>query len=126
MMILLTRLFPKNRVIALWQEKTIRAATRVSFAILLSVFAFLLLTWKSLPPQLPLFYSLPWGEEQLGKPIFLLILPLSSLFWGILNFSLAVFSFEKQPLAAKILVWATTWITFLATITLVKIILLIT
>ena len=21
--------------------------------------------WKTLPPQLPLFYSLPWGEQQL-------------------------------------------------------------
>jgi hypothetical protein len=122
----LTKLFPKDKFLSFWQEKPVRIATRISFAILFFALGFLLLTWKSLPPRLPLFYSLPWGEEQLGKPIFLLILPLSSLFWGILNFSLAVFSFERQPLAAKILVWATTWLTFLATITLVKIILLIT
>lgn len=119
------KLFLKDEFNIFWQEKTIRVATRISFAILFFALGFLLLTWKNLPPQLPLFYSLPWGEEQLGKPVFLLILPLSSLFWGILNFFLGVFSFEKQPLAAKILIWATFWFTFLTSLTLVKIVFLI-
>lgn len=30
--------------------------------------ALLLIFWKKLPPEMPWFYSLPWGEEQLiGK-----------------------------------------------------------
>ena len=120
------KLFPKSELINIWQEKTIRLATRISFVILFFSLSLLLLTWKNLPPQLPLFYSLPWGEEQLGKPVFLLILPLSSLFWGTLNFFLAIFSFEKHPLAAKFLVWITASIVFLASITLFKIIFLIT
>lgn len=28
---------------------------------------------NKLPPQIPLFYSKPWGEEQLAKPIQLII-----------------------------------------------------
>lgn len=122
----LTRLFPKDKVTVLWQEKTIRTATRISFAILFFALGFLLLTWKRLPPELPIFYSLPWGEEQLGNPAFLLILPIGSLLIGIVNFSLAVFSFERQPLAAKVLIWVTSSLTFLASLTLVKIIFLIT
>ena len=27
--------------------------------------------WKEIPPVVPLFYSLPWGEEQLAGPIWL-------------------------------------------------------
>lgn len=126
MMMQITKLFPKDKISLLKQEKTIRLATRIYFAILFFTFAFLVFTWKRLPPELPLFYSLPWGEEQLGKPSFLLILPIGSLLMGMVNFSLAVFSFERQPMLAKILVWATSLLTFLASLTLIKIILLIT
>jgi hypothetical protein len=31
--------------------------------------------WGSLPPSVPLWYERPWGQEQLAKPIFLLIIP---------------------------------------------------
>ncbi len=30
-------------------------------------------SWFSLPPQVPLFYSRPWGEGQLAQPLFLLL-----------------------------------------------------
>lgn len=133
----LTKLFPKSELALLvrsygakfdnfWQEKTVRIATRISFAILLFILAFLLFTWQKLPPQVPLFYSLPWGEEQLASPNFLLILPFSCLCLGILNFFLAVFCLEQHSLAAKILVWVTTSLIFLASFTLVKIVFLIT
>lgn len=126
MMMPLMKLFLKDKFSAFWQEKTIRIATRISFAVLFFTLGFLILTWRRLPPQVPLFYSLPWGEEQLGSPSFLLILPLSCLIFGVLNFFLAFFSFEKQPLASKILVWLTVIVTLLASLTLVKIIFLIT
>ncbi len=32
--------------------------------------------YPSLPPQIPLFYSKPWGEDQLVENWFILILPL--------------------------------------------------
>lgn len=108
-----------------WQEKTVRLATRIFLAILLFSLAFLILVFKNLPPWVPLFYSLPWGEEQLAKSDFLLILPLCSFLFGILNFSLAIFSFEHQSLASKILVWTNVLLAFLLTLTLVKIVFLI-
>jgi len=27
--------------------------------------------WQALPPKIPLFYSLPWGEEQLADKVYL-------------------------------------------------------
>lgn len=32
--------------------------------------------WKSLPPSIPLWYERPWGQEQLAKPVFLLVIPI--------------------------------------------------
>lgn len=43
------------------------------FAVLSVCGLFLLLLWKKIPPEIPWFYSLPWGENQLmtktGLPI---------------------------------------------------------
>lgn len=120
------KLFPKDKLKIFWQEKTLRIGVRTAFAILFFALASLILSFENLPPEIPLFYSLPQGEEQLGKPLFLLILPLGCLLLGILNFFLAVFSFGRQPLSAKILIWVTALLIFSATITLVKIVFLIT
>ncbi|NCN59068.1 hypothetical protein COW99_01150 [Candidatus Roizmanbacteria bacterium CG22_combo_CG10-13_8_21_14_all_38_20] len=31
--------------------------------------------WSKIPPQVPLYYSLPWGEQQLASPVELTLLP---------------------------------------------------
>jgi len=46
--------------------------------------------WAKLPPQVPLFYSHPWGESQLVSPIGLILLLLLSLLIFILNFVLKI------------------------------------
>ncbi|TSC85277.1 MAG: hypothetical protein G01um101416_983 [Microgenomates group bacterium Gr01-1014_16] len=35
-----------------------------------------------LPPQVPLWYSRPWGEDQLAQPVFLWIIPIGILILG--------------------------------------------
>lgn len=37
--------------------------------------------FQSYPPFVPLYYSRPWGEEQLVFPYFLLLLPVGSFLW---------------------------------------------
>lgn len=44
--------------------------------------------WNRLPPEVPLFYSQPWGERILTQPIFILILPLIVLAFTSLNYFL--------------------------------------
>jgi hypothetical protein len=46
------------------------------------------LTIGELPPQIPFFYSLPWGEKQLAPKVFLFVLPLISFMFLILNLSI--------------------------------------
>jgi len=45
----------------------------------------LVFAYSHLPPQVPLFYSRPWGEKQLVAPVFLVILPILSFFIFLLN-----------------------------------------
>lgn len=70
----------------------------ISFAVIQLAFtASFLLFFRSMQPQMPLFYSMPKGEEQLGTPLFMLFLPGIPLVFFILNFLLSAKVFEKHP-----------------------------
>lgn len=47
----------------------------LSYGVLIITSVYLLITWKKVPPEIPWFHSLPWGEGQLmsksGLPIIL-------------------------------------------------------
>lgn len=79
-----------------------------------------------LPQEIPLFYSRPWGNEQLVKKIFLILLPLFSLFIAILNFLLAKF-FQKKGdyFIPNLCAFFSLLFSLMATVPLVKIILLV-
>jgi len=77
--------------------------------------------WAKLPPQVPLFYSRPWGEEILAPPFFLFILPLASLVILIINFFTA-FSLRQNRLLAMILAITSALFSFLAFFNILKII----
>lgn len=82
--------------------------------------------WRDLPPQLPLFYSLPRSHEQLGTPSHLVLLPFFSLFTFILNFFLASVLYPREKLAATMLIIIGTIATLLLFTTFARIIFLIT
>ncbi|OGD89593.1 hypothetical protein A3D81_01505 [Candidatus Curtissbacteria bacterium RIFCSPHIGHO2_02_FULL_40_17] len=56
-----------------------------------------------LPPQIPIFYSKPWGEPMLGPPIALWILPAISTVSSLVNFSLATFLFKETGFLTRTL-----------------------
>lgn len=125
MMTVLMKLFPKNNLTAFREERTIRLANRIYLGALFLGLLLILLFLKRLPPQVPLYYSLPWGDEQLASPLLFFLLPLGCLLFGFLNLFLAIISFGSHPLAARILVWFNVIFTLLATFTLFRIIMLV-
>jgi hypothetical protein len=52
-----------------------------------TVISIAILGWfmRSLPPQVPLYYSRPWGEEQLASQAFLFLLPGGSFLWYLVS-----------------------------------------
>jgi len=84
--------------------------------------------WKysALPPQLPLFYSLPRGASQLGNTVEIFILPLLAICFTAVNYYLASMMYRKERLAAIFLCTASLTISLLLLITFAKIIFLVT
>jgi hypothetical protein len=56
-------------------------SNKFTFVLILVSLIFLIVIFKKLPPEVPLFFSLPWGFDRLAAPIMLFILPIGSLFW---------------------------------------------
>ncbi len=78
---------------------------------------------NSLPPEIPLFYGLAQGEEQLSSPIGLLLPTICALVILIINTTIALNL--KNELMQKTLVMAAFAATFFSLVTTVQIILLV-
>lgn len=70
---------------------------------------------KSLPPKIPLFYSLPWGEQQLVSALQFVILPAIVILIGLINLIISLLLHPSQ-LIVKILLHITTAIVALLTL----------
>ncbi len=64
---------------------------------------FILIFFRSLPPQLPLFYSLPWGESQLANHQQFFIIPASIILIDLINVSLIWQLHPSQTFFKKLL-----------------------
>ncbi len=72
------------------------------FLIIISLI-FILLTYSKLPPFIPLFNQMPWGEGRLGGLIEIFIPLVIALVIFLINISLASLFYLKIPLISRIL-----------------------
>ncbi|MFH1840889.1 MAG: hypothetical protein ABH807_01920 [Candidatus Shapirobacteria bacterium] len=79
-----------------------------------------------LPPQLPLYYSRPWGEKQLAAPQELLLLPLLCFLVTLLNLTVIRFLPLNDKLISRLLRTTAFLFCLLALIDLIQIIRLVT
>jgi hypothetical protein len=93
--------------------------------LLMGCFLLLFIVWQKLPPVIPLFYSLSWGEEQLGTPIQLLEVLGGSLLINLINFIIAVIFIKSYSYYARLTMIGSLVITSLLIYSIVKIIFLI-
>jgi len=108
------------------KDKTISLCLQLGFSLLVIQLIIVALFWRKLPPQVPLFYSRPWGGEQLVTPTRLLILPIISLLIIGVNFTAASLIPGEEKLASQLLVIFATVFNFLSLVTLFKIVTLVT
>lgn len=81
--------------------------------------------WRLLPLELPLFYSRPWGKEQLTTPTGLFIIPAFSLLVFIINLILVSLLPKEEKLIDKVLLATIVVFNFLGLVNLVQIIRLV-
>ncbi len=107
------------------QDKFFLWSARVSLVFQLGCFLLLIWKWTKLPPLVPLFYSLPWGNEQLAQPLSLLLLVCGISFFFVVNTLGALSIYNHSKYLSHMLLLATTVVTILTTITVVNILWLV-
>jgi len=110
--------FPKDKLLA-WN-------IRMDFFLVLSQSLLLVLLYKYIPPQIPLFFSQPWGDDQLVDKIYICLIPATLLLVFIVNIFLSSLFFQKEKLLSRIIIFTTTLIFVLLTVTFIKILTLTT
>ncbi|MGB9706610.1 MAG: hypothetical protein ACPLXP_00845 [Microgenomates group bacterium] len=98
---------------------------KIAVILLVGQILAILTSWRWLPPELPLFYSRPWGKEQLTTPFGLFILPALSLIVFFINLAFISFTPQEEKLIPKMLEVATAVFNLLCLVTLIKIIFLV-
>jgi len=107
-----------NRIIML-SQRTVLLLSLLSIILLVFV-------WQRLPPEVPLWYSRPWGESQLANSLWLFLLPLGSVFWFMVSLLCSVYLTKDHLTFTQILFLSTVVTSMLSCITLVQIVFLIT
>lgn len=91
----------------------------------LSLVLLLAFSIAKLPPYLPLFYSLPWGERQLIALPFFTLLPILIPVVFTSNMLLCVWLYRRYQTIVRLLFFSTALFALLLAITAAKIILLV-
>jgi hypothetical protein len=86
----------------------------------------ILVRWPMLPPLVPLWYSRPWGADQLAHPAWLFMLPLGSMFWYLTNTIVAAYVTSEYLVFTQTLFLTSLVTSFLSFITLIKILFIVT
>lgn len=115
----------KKKIIQLLREPGISRLVKIFLAIIAIYLVTIIWKWKQIPPQVPLFYSLPRSTDQLVIFWQLLLLPFFSLLFFCVNFLIAALLYPAEKLAYTLLITIGTVISLLLLITFIKIVFLV-
>lgn len=101
-------------------DKIIKWALYAAFFLLVLELITLAFSYHALPPYLPLFNQLTWGEERLGAKIEIFLPVLISLSFFVLNFVILARLYEKMPLLSRILAITTLLLIVLSAIFIIR------
>lgn len=111
-------------------NKTIRSIASTPFmkvivalppALTICMIVILLWFMRWLPPQVPLYYSKPWGAEQLAPRLLLFLLPLASFAWYVASLIFISFQTYQYRVFAQILLIMQAVCSILATLVVLNI-----
>jgi hypothetical protein len=109
-----------------WQEKINSQIFRWNLILIVFQLTYLIYKFYELPRQVPLYYSLPWGEARLTHASNLFLLPTFSIIVGLVNNLSASLLFNYHRLFSRLFVVFSLVFSLLSAISLFHIINLIT
>lgn len=97
------------------------------FVIILFLLSAGFLVWRFpfLPPQVPLWFSRPWGADQLASPYWLVLLPVSSLVWYGIDLAIGMYITTEYLIFTQLLFVSSLIVSILSFITIIKILFLV-
>lgn len=104
-----------------WLDRNYTNNLRLNMFLLLTQIGLITYFFTRLPPQVPVYYSLIWGEDRLGATGTLFLLPGFCLFVFTLNTILAAVMAGNQKVLSKILLQSSAVISILALVALLNI-----
>jgi hypothetical protein len=104
----------------------IRVVHKSVIACVIISILFIVWRWGQLPSLVPLWYSRPWGADQLAPPIWLFLLPLGGLLIYFINLALSMYITAQYLIFTQMLFLSSLLVNILSLVTLVKILFLIT
>ncbi|OGH38208.1 MAG: hypothetical protein A3B44_00960 [Candidatus Levybacteria bacterium RIFCSPLOWO2_01_FULL_38_21] len=108
------------------KDKVISGGFLVTLILILLIFIYVLLNIRLLPPYIPLFNQLPWGEKRLGTT-FTIFIPLGiAIFVAIFNAIILSFIYKKSQIISRMLAVLSILIAFLSFLFIIRTIQLIT
>ncbi len=84
-------------------DNFIRISSGLCLLFLIPTTIVIVLSYEKLPPLIPLFNSMPWGEERLYSSTINIFFPLMLLSIFVINFAIGSFIYKKFALVARIL-----------------------
>ena len=84
-------------------DKTITLAFLINIFFIITAIIFILFSYGNLPPFLPIFNQLPWGEQRLGSTIMIFIPVLVALLILVMNLFISAGIYKKIPIIARML-----------------------
>ncbi|MBF8249531.1 MAG: hypothetical protein HW400_132 [Candidatus Levybacteria bacterium] len=84
-------------------DKTIALAFAINIFFIIAGVAYILISYGKLPPFIPIFNQLPWGEQRLGN-IFTIFIPAGvALLIFAINIFISASTYKKIPLVSRML-----------------------
>lgn len=108
-----------------WQSQLNLRLLRLSIILLLAQIVLIIWFYNQLSPEIPLYFSKPWGSAWLASTSSIFILPLFSLITLLINYLLAIFYHQRKLLLSQLLVVFAFIISLFSAVSVIKIISLV-
>jgi hypothetical protein len=106
-------------------DSVLKICTFVSLGCILFITLYVILIYKNLPPFLPIYNQLPWGDDRIGHTIEISLPIFLSLIIFLGNLLIYRFLYASMPLIARMIAITTLFSSIVTVIFIIRITLLV-
>lgn len=97
--------FMKEKFNLMFSDQFVRISISLSFLFVLPLVFLIIYTYQNLPPLIPFFNSMPWGEERLYDSRIAIFLPIILLSVFLINIILSTIIYKQFVIISRIILF---------------------